>query len=85
MIVKGTSFARSAKLERKWSEMSDDSKNYIDIVFDDGPGPVSGRFVEVENEAGESICVGEWVKRDDGYWALRITQDSIINPRKEMT
>ncbi|MET0984071.1 MAG: hypothetical protein ABW034_01560 [Steroidobacteraceae bacterium] len=38
----------------------------IDIVFD-GP-PENARFVEVENERGESIRVGEWIKRDDGHW-----------------
>lgn len=34
---------------------------YIDIVFDGPPGPESGRFVEVENEQGQSISTGEWV------------------------
>ncbi len=48
-------------------------KDAIDIVFDGPPGPAAGRFVEVENCKGESISVGTWVKRDDGYWALRIT------------
>lgn len=45
---------------------------YIDIVFDGPPAPESGRFIEVENEAGASIKVGEWIERPDGYWALRI-------------
>ena len=45
---------------------------YIDIVFDGPPGPVPGRFVEVENDQGASIRVGEWIDRGDGYWALRI-------------
>jgi len=44
----------------------------IDIVFDGPPGPEAGRFVEVEDESGASISLGEWVERDDGYWALRI-------------
>ena len=44
----------------------------IDIVLDGPPGPSSGRFVEVEDEAGRSIDVGKWVERPDGYWALRI-------------
>jgi len=44
---------------------------YIDIVFDDGPGPESGRFIEVENNKGRSIEFGKWIKRPDGYWALR--------------
>ena len=43
----------------------------IDVVFDGPPGPRAGRFVEVEDEAGRSIDVGEWVERPDGYWALR--------------
>ncbi len=45
---------------------------FIDIVFDGPPGPVSGHFVEVENDKGASISVGEWVHRPDGFWALRI-------------
>jgi hypothetical protein len=45
---------------------------YVDIVFDGPPSHESGRFVEVENESGVSVNVGEWIKRDDGYWALRI-------------
>ncbi len=44
----------------------------VDIVFDGPPGPDAGRFVEVENESGASISLGEWVERDDGFWALRI-------------
>lgn len=44
----------------------------IDIVFDGPPGPVAGRFVEVENSMRESISRGEWVERPDGYWALRM-------------
>ena len=44
----------------------------IDIVFDGPPGPEAGRFVEVENESGASISLGEWIERDDGFWALRI-------------
>ncbi len=44
----------------------------IDIVFDGPPGPVAGRFVEVEDESGASIGIGDWIERDDGFWALRI-------------
>jgi hypothetical protein len=44
----------------------------IDIVFDGPPGPDAGRFVEVEDEAGRSVDVGEWIEMDDGYWVLRI-------------
>jgi len=46
-------------------------KRYIDIVFDGPPNAIAGRFVEVENENGAGINFGEWVHREDGYWALR--------------
>lgn len=45
---------------------------FVDIVFDGPPGPEAGRFVEVENDKGESITLGNWRQRDDGYWVLRI-------------
>jgi hypothetical protein len=45
--------------------------SYIDIVFDGPPGPLTGRFVEVEDHTGKSIAFGKWVHRPDGYWALR--------------
>lgn len=45
---------------------------FVDIVFDGPPGHEAGRFVEVENDKGESISLGDWKKREDGYWALRI-------------
>lgn len=43
---------------------------YIDIVCTE-PGPEQ-KFVEVEDDEGRSIKIGEWIKRDDGFWALRI-------------
>jgi len=51
---------------------------YLDIVFD-GPtgGNEFGRFVEVEDDKGKSINFGEWIKRTDGHWALRIKRDSL--------
>lgn len=45
----------------------------IDIVFDGAPGPTGGTFVEVENDLGHSIKLGEWFQRSDGYWVLRFT------------
>lgn len=50
---------------------------FVDIVFDGPPGPVTGRFVEVEDESGASISFGEWVERDDGFWALRIPDTAV--------
>lgn len=53
-----------------WKPISNTQK--ISIVFDGPPGHESGRFVEVENEEGQSIRVGEWRQREDGYWCLDI-------------
>lgn len=44
------------------------------FVCDGPPGPEAGRFVEVENERGESLRVGEWREREDGLWELVIVQ-----------
>ena len=41
----------------------------IRIVFDGPPGPVSGRFIEVENEHGEGMSLGGW-KEDGEFWYL---------------
>ena len=46
----------------------------INIIFDGPPSHESGRFVEVETDDGKGINAGEWIERDDGYWALRITE-----------
>ena len=45
----------------------------IDVIFDGPPSHESGRFVEVEDMAGRSVDVGEWIDQGDGYWALRLT------------
>lgn len=53
----------------------------VRILFDDGPGPTAGRFVDVLNVKGEGINVGEWHKRKDGYWELRIPDVLISDTR----
>jgi hypothetical protein len=45
----------------------------VNIIFDGPPGPEGPRFIEVETDDGRSIRAGEWQERQDGYWALRIT------------
>lgn len=45
----------------------------VDIVFDGPPSHVAGRFVEVEDTQGRSVKVGEWIERENGMWALRLT------------
>lgn len=37
------------------------------IVFDVFPAPAGPKFIELENEAGQSIGTGEWRQRPDGY------------------
>jgi hypothetical protein len=48
----------------------------IRIIFDGPPGPEAPRFVEVEDEQGNSIQVGEWVETTAGFWALRLPLSS---------
>ena len=45
----------------------------LNVIFTGPPGPGDGcRFVEVENDDGQSVSAGVWSKRPDGYWVLRI-------------
>lgn len=44
----------------------------VHVIFDGPPGPESGRFVEVEDDRGNSIRAGEWSKRRDGLWVLSL-------------
>ena len=55
----------------------------MNIVFDGPPSHQSGRFVEVENEKGESINAGEWAKRPDGLWELRVHPDAALKAEVE--
>ncbi len=52
----------------------------VDIVFDGPPSHEAGRFIEVENMDGQSVKVGEWIDRGDGYWALRLV---IVKEKEE--
>lgn len=49
------------------------------IVCEDPPGPTTagGRFVEVEDETGKSVSVGEWRERKDGLWELVVIVDTL--------
>lgn len=58
--------------------------DYIDVVFTApprGPDDEPAVFVEVENDQGGSVNVGEWLRRDDGYWVVRVP----ARPPAEMT
>jgi hypothetical protein len=58
---------------------------FVDIVFDGPPGPESGRFIEVENQHGRSVNIGEWIHRPDGFWALRINPSDITKLASDLT
>ena len=49
----------------------------IQIRFDGPPEHVAGRFVEVEDDSGRSISVGEW-KQDGQDWLLLIDTDELM-------
>ncbi len=53
------------------------ASTHFDIVFDGPPSALAPRFVEVEDDQRRSISLGQWVERDDGYWVLRVTPDSL--------
>ena len=46
----------------------------INIIFDGPPAHEAGRFIEVETDDGKGISCGEWIEKDGGPWALRITE-----------
>lgn len=51
----------------------------INIVFDGPPGPDGPHFVEIEDDQGNSIRVGDWAEykpegyEHEGFWRLRIS------------
>jgi hypothetical protein len=49
------------------------------FVTDAPPGPESGRFVEVEDEHGYSVSIGEWRERPDGLWELVVQGTFQVN------
>lgn len=59
----------------KTLEALEDSES-ICIVFDGPPGPVCGRFVEVEDGSGRSIRLGRW-QEDGKYWRLVIGRTDV--------
>ena len=47
------------------------------FVCDGPPGHEPGRFVELENQRGEGLGLGEWREMDNGMWALCIPAESL--------
>jgi hypothetical protein len=55
-------------------------KQPLNVIFTGPPGPGNDCvFVEVETDDGRSVKAGEWSQRQDGYWALRLS-NSITSP-----
>ncbi len=69
-------------IERQgWRAPATSTSSYIDVVFTGAPGGPDeppAQFVEVEDDHGNRIRLGEWMRRDDGRWVLRL-------PRGEAT
>lgn len=53
----------------------------LSIIFDGPPGAVSGRFVEVEDENGQSMNAGTWRERSAGLWSLDIDTEELERKR----
>jgi hypothetical protein len=53
----------------------------INIIIDDSD-PQSPIFVEVENDKGQSISIGEELRTDEGYRKIIINTYSIISNNK---
>lgn len=67
---------KRAAIEEHISNLNNDA-HVFDIVFSGPPSHEAGRFVEIEDICGCSMNVGTWIEREDGYWALRITQKDV--------
>lgn len=44
----------------------------VRMVFDAPPGRDMPTLVEIEDQSGRAIDIGEWRARPDGYWELVI-------------
>lgn len=54
----------------------------INIIIDDS-FEQEHMFVEIENDEGKSIRIGEELRTDEGYRKLRITAGDILNVPRE--
>jgi hypothetical protein len=52
--------------------MGQQMTKFVDFVFESNEHNSELTFIEVENDAGKSIALGEWVQRPDGYVVLRV-------------
>ncbi len=56
----------------KENQAKKETSETVHVVFDGPPGPVAGRFVELETPEGVGLSRGKWVDRGDGMWALEL-------------
>lgn len=47
------------------------------IVCSNPPSNEHGEFIEIEDENGKSVSVGEWSRREDGLWEYIIDVDTL--------
>tara|TARA_R110000782_G_scaffold79760_1_gene158225 strand:+ start:37 stop:225 length:189 start_codon:yes stop_codon:yes gene_type:complete len=58
--------------------MSDLEDFAINIIIDDSD-PTNPIFVEIENDSGQSMDIGEELRTDEDYRQIRILISDIIN------
>ncbi|WP_373031648.1 hypothetical protein [Sulfurovum sp.] len=74
--------------QQGWDEQSKMVKPFpselgaINIILEESNSCPDVYFVEIENDKGESIRIGERTKRDDAFVSLRIRAEDIINNPK---
>ncbi len=58
---------------------------HIDFVFFRNPDTDEFKFINVEDETGTEISPGQWVKRPDGYEAIRLQiSEKMIDAAEEL-
>ena len=51
--------------------------NGLRIIFDGPPGPTGPRFVECENNRGESLNAGLWSALPNQTWELALSREAL--------
>lgn len=60
------------------SSKPDGEPSYLHIVFDDMPsGDHDAKFIEIEDQEGAGVKVGQWVRLDDKHVALQIPLEEV--------
>ncbi len=65
--------------QSKMVKQSSSELGAINIILEESNSTPDVYFVEIENDKGESISMGERSKRDDALTSLRIRAEDIIN------